>query len=79
MDSSWWLLYLLFLISYSDSHCDDGVYSKVADDDDHQGQKEDLRSDQGVIHTVPGVRRQPQQRQLSHAGPVLDSDVSLLR
>ena len=67
------------LYSYSYSHWDDGVYPDIADDDDHQGQEEDLRSDQGVIHTVPGVRRHPQQRQLCDAGPILESDVPLLR
>ena len=68
---------MMFCISYS--HCDNGVNPDVADDDDHEGQEEDLAGDQGVIHTVPGVGCQPQQRQLSHAGPVLESDVSFLR
>ena len=67
------------LYSYYYSHWDDGVYPDIADDDDHQGQEEDLRSDQRVIHTVPGVRGHPQQCKLRHAGPILESDISFLR
>ena len=69
--------WIVTIVSYS--HWHDGVYPDIADDDDHQGQEEDLRSDQGVIHTVPGVRGHPQQRQLCDAGPILESDVPLLR
>ena len=61
------------------SQRNDGVYPDVADDDDHEGKEEDLAVDQGVVHAVPRVGRHPQQRQLRHAGPVLQSAVSFLR
>ena len=68
---------MIFCILYS--HWHDGVNPDVADDDDNKGQEEDLAVDQGVIHTVPRVRRHPQQRQLCDDGPILQSDVPLLR